>query len=206
MEITATALQPFQGRVHRSSQNASGSAPDESTAQASAEQTGKDTGTAALSPEDRSRVRKLQQRDREVRAHEHAHMAAGSGVVQGGASYQFQRGPDGKLYAVGGEVKINAGSVQGNPQATVQKAATIRRAALAPANPSGQDLQVAASATQMAATARAEIQAEAREEQVEEREKGADADKQRERFEQKLLGSGATDNAPSPASSLDAFA
>ncbi len=50
---------------------------------------------------------KLKQTDQEVKAHERAHMSAGAGVVMGGASYQYQRGPDGKMYAVGGEVKID---------------------------------------------------------------------------------------------------
>ena len=52
-------------------------------------------------------VKKLKQRDREVRAHEQAHMAAGAGIVKGGASFTFQRGPDGQMYAVGGEIKID---------------------------------------------------------------------------------------------------
>ena len=60
-----------------------------------------------LSPEQSQEVEKLKKRDQEVKAHEKAHEAAGAGIVQGGASYQYQRGPDGKMYAVGGEVKID---------------------------------------------------------------------------------------------------
>jgi hypothetical protein len=54
---------------------------------------------------------------------------------------QLSTGPDGKQYAVGGEVPIDLSPVSGNPQATVQKAETIQRAALAPADPSGPDLR-----------------------------------------------------------------
>ncbi len=109
-------------------------------------------------------VQKLQARDREVRAHESAHKAAGGGLIRGGASYSHQRGPDGKLYAIGGEVSIDTGSVAGDPQATLQKANQIRAAALAPAQPSSQDQAVAAAAAMMAAEARTEMAAQQREE------------------------------------------
>jgi hypothetical protein len=81
----------------------------------------------------------LQNRDREVRNHEQAHIAASGGLSRGGASFSYQRGSDGKLYAVGGEVSIDTSPVPDNPQATIQKAQQIRAAALAPADPSAQD-------------------------------------------------------------------
>lgn len=105
-------------------------------------------------------VKRLQARDREVRAHEMAHIAAGGQYVRGGASFQYQRGPDGTLYAVGGEVSIDAGAVPSDPDATLKKADVIRRAALAPADPSSQDRRVAAEAGRMAAEARMEIQSQ----------------------------------------------
>ena len=108
-------------------------------------------------------IRKLAERDREVRAHEQAHQAVG-GQYAGAASYTFERGPDGKNYAVGGEVPIDTGKVANDPEATLDKAETIRRAALAPAEPSSQDRRVAAQAVQMAVEARADIQELAREE------------------------------------------
>jgi hypothetical protein len=61
------------------------------------------------------------------------------------------------MYAVGGEVPIDLSPVADNPQATLQKAAAIQRAALAPAEPSGPDRQVAAQAAALAAQARQEI-------------------------------------------------
>jgi hypothetical protein len=119
------------------------------------------TGSAQqLSEEEQRVLRELKQRDREVRAHEQAHVAAGGGHVQGGISYQYQTGPDGRLYAVGGSVNIDTSPVPGNPEATEEKARAVRRAALAPAQPSGQDRQVAARAGQMEAEARVEQRTE----------------------------------------------
>ena len=112
-----------------------------------------------LSPEAKAVVAELKARDMEVKAHEQAHMAAGAGLTSG-ASYSYQTGPDGQRYAVGGEVQIDTGTVAGNPEATIAKAEQVRKAALAPANPSAQDMSVAASATQTIATAQAELTAE----------------------------------------------
>jgi hypothetical protein len=106
-------------------------------------------------------VRRLKARDREVRAHEQAHVAAG-GQHAGGASYSYEMGPDGKRYAVGGEVPIDA-SKASSPEATEQKARTVRKAALAPAKPSAADRQVASKATAMEMDAKQEIQEEKRE-------------------------------------------
>jgi len=99
----------------------------------------------------------LSARDTEVRQHERAHQAA-SGGLAGPASYSFQRGPDGRLYAVGGEVSIDTSAVSGDPRATLEKAQLIIQAAMAPAEPSSQDYRVAASARAMAADARAQLQ------------------------------------------------
>ncbi len=90
-------------------------------------------------------ITKLQARDTEVRAHEAAHMAAGGGIA-GGASYDYQIGPDGKAYAVGGEVPIDI-STESDPKATQSKMQKVKAAALAPANPSPQDIKVAATAS-----------------------------------------------------------
>lgn len=101
-------------------------------------------------------VRELQMRDREVRAHEAAHAAAG-GSYAGSPSYTYERGPDGRTYAVGGSVGIDMAPVQGDPRATLQKAQQIRAAALAPAQPSAQDMQVAQKAQAMAIQARSDM-------------------------------------------------
>ena len=111
-----------------------------------------------LSREEQRIVSELQAADTNVRAHEAAHMAAGGGLTSP-ASYTYERGPDNKMYAVAGEVGISTG--EGNtPQESLNKAQTIRRAALAPADPSPQDLKVAAQAASMEMSARAQIMQE----------------------------------------------
>lgn len=102
----------------------------------------------------------LQSTDIAVRSHEAAHMSAGGSAITGGATYTYQTGPDGKQYAVGGEVGIDISPVPGNPQATITKMMMIRAAALAPADPSPQDLAVAAAAAQNEANARAQLAAQ----------------------------------------------
>lgn len=104
-------------------------------------------------------IAKLVQRDTEVRTHEAAHAAVG-GRYAGSPSLTYKSGPDGRSYAVGGEVSIDVSPVAGDPQATIEKAQTIRAAALAPAQPSAQDMRVAARAMQMAAKAYAELSAQ----------------------------------------------
>ena len=121
---------------------------------------------------DRKRINELAARDREVRAHEQAHAAVG-GQYAGAPKYQFERGPDGVSYAVAGEVSIDVGRA-GTPQATIDKAQTVRRAALAPAEPSPQDRRVAAQATQLEAEARRDMrieQVEQRKAELEERDR-----------------------------------
>jgi hypothetical protein len=95
--------------------------------------------------QERQVVAKLRARDTEVRAHEAAHLAAAGGIAAGGASFTYERGPDGKMYAVGGEVPI---SVQGGntPEETIAKMRQVAAAALAPADPSPQDYAVASNA------------------------------------------------------------
>lgn len=98
----------------------------------------------------------LVERDLEVRKHEQAHQMAG-GEHAGSPSYQFSQGPDGKRYATGGEVAIDIGVVHGDPAATLAKMQQVRAAALAPAEPSSQDLSVARAATAKEAQARKEL-------------------------------------------------
>ncbi|BCR05582.1 hypothetical protein DESUT3_26510 [Desulfuromonas versatilis] len=102
----------------------------------------------------------LTARDREVRAHEAAHAAVG-GQYAGAPSYTYQSGPDGRRYAIGGEVQIDTSPVPGDPQATLEKSRVIRAAALAPAQPSSADRAIAARAAAMAVQARSELAAEA---------------------------------------------
>jgi len=109
-----------------------------------------------MSEGEKKMLNELKRRDAEVRAHEMAHLAAGAGLVTGGASYTYQIGPDGQRYAIGGEVQIDVSPVPGDPEATIRKMQQVRRAALAPADPSPQDRAVAAMASQIEAQARIE--------------------------------------------------
>ena len=109
----------------------------------------------AMSEEELQQVRELADRDREVRAHEQAHKSVG-GQYAGGMSFEYQQGPDGNRYAVGGEVSIDT-SPERDPNATISKMRQVRAAAMAPAEPSGQDRSVAAAASAKEAEARKEL-------------------------------------------------
>jgi len=100
-------------------------------------------------------IEKLKRRDREVRAHEMAHQSAG-GQYAGSASYSYTTGPDNKRYAVGGSVDIETSPAK-TPEETVKNTDQIKRAATAPAQPSGADMQIAAKATRMKMEAQAEL-------------------------------------------------
>lgn len=114
-------------------------------------------GSRELTPEEEQTLAELKRTDREVRRHEQAHKAAAGPYAQGGPVYRYMTGPDGRQYAVGGEVRLDTSEVKGNPEATIRKAQTIRRAALAPRDPSSKDRRVAAEARQMETEARREL-------------------------------------------------
>jgi len=114
-----------------------------------------------LTPEEQKMVAELQQRDREVKIHEQAHMANAGQYARGGATYSYQQGPDGRRYAIGGEVPIDI-SPEKNPEQTIQKMQTVKRAAMAPAEPSSADRSIAAAAAALEAQARQEIQTKQR--------------------------------------------
>ncbi len=137
---TADTSTEAQSGANRASSNEKGASPTE------------------LSPEELKQIQELAQRDREVRAHERAHQAAGGGHA-GAASYTYQSGPDGKRYAIGGEVPIDLSPVPGNPEATIAKMRIVKAAALAPAEPSPQDRNVAAAAARQMLQAQEELAA-----------------------------------------------
>ena len=110
--------------------------------------------------------RKLEERDREVRQHEEAHKAAAGPYARGGPNYIFQAGDDGKQYAIGGSVQIDSGK-ESTPEKTITKMQTVIAAAKAPAEPSAQDIKVAAEAAMTMQEARMEL-AEKRQKENEE--------------------------------------
>ena len=125
-----------------------------------------------LSDAEQDQVEELEARDREVRTHEQAHKAAAGPYATSGPTYSYQTGPDGKRYAVGGSVGIDL-SPEDSPEATIQKMAVVRRAALAPAEPSSQDRRVAAQASRIAQEARQELQAQRQAEAVDDEDTDA---------------------------------
>lgn len=132
-----------------------------------------------------------------MRAHEQAHLSVG-GPYTGRASFTYERGSDGVNYAVAGEVSVDTSAVPNDPQATLEKAEVIRRAALAPAEPSAQDQRIAAEAASMAAEARTELAAERAEEASESAEGESQSNELQSRYQ--------SDDEVEPGASIDLYA
>lgn len=145
--------------------DATGTKPEKSTQPGATSSTGE-----PLSKEQEAQVRELKKRDAEVKAHEQAHAAVG-GAYASAPKYTYTRGPDGKKYAVGGEVQIDT-SPERTPDATIRKMDIVIRAALAPAEPSSQDRAVARQAQQQ----RLEAQQQLAQQHTNERKPGAPAE------------------------------
>lgn len=109
-----------------------------------------------LTPEQQQELAKLKETDGKVKAHEQAHIAAASGISASAPSYDYQEGPDGQKYAVGGEVNVSFEQT-GDPEKDKVSAEAMKRAALAPADPSSQDRAVARNAEKMIADAEKKI-------------------------------------------------
>jgi hypothetical protein len=140
----------------QTSQNPQSSQASQNATSQAAQQSAPAAATQRLSPEQLAQVLQLKTRDSEVKRHEQAHLSAAGGLAVGAPSYSYQTGPDGKQYAIGGEVSIDM-SPGSTPEQTLRKADTIRAAALAPAKPSGADLAIAAAASAMALQAQLQI-------------------------------------------------
>lgn len=88
-------------------------------------------------------------RDREVRAHENAHLAALGGAAASGILYDTATGPGGESIAVGGKIAVDLAEVPGDPAATLRKARSVIAAANAPNDPSAADQRTAARAYEL---------------------------------------------------------
>ncbi|MBI5942825.1 MAG: hypothetical protein HY864_00525 [Chloroflexi bacterium] len=148
---TTQDLQPFRITISEDALRKAGLLKDKSKAENS--DNPKEAGSATNmndktveNPQEALELENLKRTDREVRAHEQAHVIAGGNLVRGAASFGYATGPDGRLYAVSGEVSIDSSPVQDDPEATIRKMRQVVRAALAPARPSGQDRAVASAA------------------------------------------------------------
>ena len=124
---------------------------------------GEDVDATGLTEAEQELVEELSARDREVRRHEEAHARVG-GEYAGQPSYSYQAGPDGKRYAIGGEVSIDVAPVPDDPEATIAKMEVVKQAALAPAEPSAADRRVAAIADAQRLQAMADLTAKRLEE------------------------------------------
>lgn len=155
MNVSATASASSYAYGSYAANGAGRGNPSESDRRGTDAAADTNTGTKQLSSEEQAQIRKLQARDREVRQHEQAHLSAAGGLAVSGPSFTYQQGPDGRNYAIGGEVGISVSPGQ-TPEETIRKASQIQASALAPASPSGQDRAVAAQAATMAQQARAQ--------------------------------------------------
>ena len=146
-----------QGREQQGEQQGKQDEQKGSQNQSSSDQpSARQKGANELSDSEQKKVDELSARDQEVRTHEAQHQAVG-GQYASAPTFDFERGPDGKQYAVGGEVSIDVSEIPDDPNATIAKMEQVQRAALAPAEPSSQDRQVAAQAQQKAAEAQREL-------------------------------------------------
>jgi hypothetical protein len=113
---------------------------------------------ATLSSAEKEQVKQLKALDKQVRDHEQEHLRVGGALVRsGGASFEYNIGPDGRLYAARGGVEVDSTPIKGDPQAAVDKAERLRKTALAAGlDASLQDRRVAAGAEHTERTAYAE--------------------------------------------------
>lgn len=156
----------------------------------------------ALTPEEKRIVAELQRIDQAVRAHEQAHLQAGHGVVTSAANFTYTYGPDGRQYAVAGEVGIDT-APEAKPEANIDKGVRIQAAALAPKDPSPQDHRVASIGSQLEAQGRSDLatqQAEARA-----REAEGNAQSRVEALRQAYAPSEPTTEAAKPGESVSVF-
>lgn len=106
-------------------------------------------------PKVQQQIQDLLQIQNKVIIHEQAHMAAG-GDLAGGASYSYTTGPDGKRYITGGEVSISVPGVD-DPEEEIALMKRVISAAMAPADPSPQDVKTASAASAKQAEAYSEL-------------------------------------------------
>ncbi|WP_404421794.1 putative metalloprotease CJM1_0395 family protein [Thalassospira australica] len=143
---TLTEAQAVASGVSRSEYRAAREASDE---QAESNSTGP-KNPADLSAAEKADIARLQARDSAVKQEEKAHAAA-AGPYGSAPQYEYQIGPDGKAYAIGGHVDVGV-SLSGSAEDTDRALATLQNAALAPNAPSGADMSAFRQASLQRAT------------------------------------------------------
>ena len=144
-----------QTELQAAFQNVFGQEKDNGQDESAGKQDAQDRQQKQQEKQDAAEIEQLKARDQEVRVHEQAHASTG-GQYAGAPQYEFTTGPDNKRYVTDGEVSIDVSEAK-TPEETLKKMEQVRAAALAPAEPSSQDLKVAAEASQKATEARSEI-------------------------------------------------
>ncbi|MGJ0300875.1 putative metalloprotease CJM1_0395 family protein [Aliarcobacter cryaerophilus] len=96
-----------------------------------------------LTSDEEAEVFKLKAIDSKIKAHEMAHKSGPA--ASGGATYSYTKGPDGLMYAIAGEVPVEI-KTGDTPQETISNMHDVISTALAPSDPSPQDLSIASKA------------------------------------------------------------
>ncbi|WP_432472181.1 putative metalloprotease CJM1_0395 family protein [Amphritea sp. HPY] len=110
----------------------------------------------SVSDEELRLIRELAALDREVRQKEISDSAVSAGQTNA-SGLEYERGPDGRSYVIGGEVSIDTSAVPDDPEAVLEKTELILRAAQAVAEPSSQDRAAADRAVALGDEARAAL-------------------------------------------------
>ena len=126
-----------------------------------------------LDAEERAELRRLQARDARIRAKEMARLGAAGSLALSGARFRFEVGPDGRKYAVDGEVRVDTAH-EGDPERNLEKARQLQVTALAGPNLLSTDPALSALARRLALMAYADL---ARRENLEELNGKADSDR-----------------------------
>lgn len=104
-------------------------------------------------------IEQLKSRDKEVRSHEASHSISPELVKIGSAQFDYTIGPDGKAYATGGRVTLSTGSAM-TPEEALSKAEALKKASMAPGEPSTKDFQALNAAVAMEFEAKNRIYSE----------------------------------------------
>jgi hypothetical protein len=88
-------------------------------------------------------LNKFKQTEVSVRTHEQTHASIGLPVSP--ISYNYQEGPDGKMYVVGGSVRLDT-SIPNDPKAAAFKMEQIKKASNGPVDLSGADISISTQA------------------------------------------------------------
>lgn len=110
----------------------------------------------------KNEILRLEIREKEIIKHEETHMLVG-GNLAGSPSYIYINGPDGKRYISGGQVDMKMPK-GGNLESLLNGLKRIKSAATAVNNPSGTDLQTAATTSAIEASILKEITLKKRDE------------------------------------------